>query len=365
MEGKPMKTKRVTHKRLHATWLGGLLIAVAVPVSFTVGARADVSANPDGNGAAAVAVATPPLNLPTVSAVDLPATINPDPPRSFVQKSSILWGYAAGVLGAPIVAYNINGGNVGGTVRGSCMPTPSEDGRGIAMDPLDGNLWYTFVSFPGFAGDGFIHKTTPPAPDGSCSHVSDLAVTTPTGQQDFGALDIDQGSKHIWAAGYKPVVVGSVERSYMYLIDRNTGKTLQSCWIPFRGGIAVGNDTLGYFRDNTLPGSGQYLLTDAGGVVTAPNSLAVIDTAGCHNGQQVTPVTEFAKNHGMAGVEFEWPGLINSANFAILNNGNQPFTGSTLIEFTGLTPIEDIALCGFRAAFGGSGNDFCPYPANY
>src|SRR5438132_5971208 len=122
VEGKPMKTKRVTHKRLHATWLGGLLIAVAVPVSFTVGARADVGANPDGNGAAAVAVATPPLNLPTVSAVDLLPTINPDPPRSFVQKSSILWGYAAAVLGAPIAPDNIKGVSVGGTVRGRSQP---------------------------------------------------------------------------------------------------------------------------------------------------------------------------------------------------------------------------------------------------
>jgi hypothetical protein len=330
-----------------------------VPVSFTVGAKADVSPNPNGTGSAALAVAMPPLNLPSVNAVDLPATLNPDPPRSFVQKSSILWGYEATFGSGRIIAYNINGGNPGGTVRGMCTPTESGNGRGLAMDPLDGNLWYTYLTGFTFTGDGIIHKTTPPAPDGNCTHVSDLAVTTPTGQKDFGALDIDQGSKHIWVAGYRPVIVSSVMRSYLYLIDRNTGKTLQSCWIPFRGG-GLGNDTLSYFVDNTLPGSGQYLLTDAGETVTSPNSLAVIDTASCHQGQQVTPVKEFSKSNGMAGIDFEWPGLISTDNNMLYNNGNQPFGSSTVIESTGAL-IEDIGLCGFRADFGGDGNDFCPY----
>jgi len=229
------------------------------------------------------------------------------------------------------------------------------------MDPLDANLWYTFVTFPAFAGDGFIHKTTPPN-TGSCTTVTTIPFGDGPGgtiQDDIGALDIDQGSKHIWAAGYKPVIVGGVARSYLYLVNRNNGSIIHSCWVPFGGG-GVGNDTLAYFRDTTLPGSGQYLLTDAGEIVTVPNSLAVIDTTDCKNGNMVTPVTTYPKAVGMTGIDFEWQGLIATDAFTLYKLGGPPFSTFTVLGST-TTLLEDIAYCGFRAKLGGDGNDHCPY----
>ena len=64
-------------------------------------------------------------------------------------------------------------------------------------------------------------------------------------------MGIDEATKHIWAAGYKPVLTAGVLRSYFYLVNRNNGLVLQSCWIPFRDG-GVGNATLSTMRDTTL-----------------------------------------------------------------------------------------------------------------
>jgi hypothetical protein len=329
-------------------------------VTFSIAGSPGVIADPldtsvVGNTSTAVANATPPLSFAVLDLVDTPATAVPTVTSSSGGPSQILWGYEAAGAAARILRYNI----ATGSVLGTCIPAGSLNGRGLAMDPLDGNLWYTFVTFPGFSGDGMIHKTTPPPPNGTCTPVTSIPVNGP--QKDIGALDIDVASKHIWAAGYHPILVGTVLRSYLYLVDRNNGNVIQSCWIPFRGG-GVGNDSLAYFRDKTLPGSGQYLLTDAGEDLTIPNSLAVIDTADCHKGQQVTPVAEFAKNHGMTGIDFEAPGLLNTDLLALYNNGNQPFASSTVIGPTTVLFLEDIAYCGFRARFGGDGNDICPYP---
>ena len=128
-----------------------------------------------------------------------------------------------------------------------------------------------------------------------------------TTQDDIGALDVDEASKHIWAAGYKPVSVPPVLRSYFYLVNRNNGKILRSCWIPFRGG-GVGNDTLTVYRNPSLPGSSKYFLTDAGENITVPNSLALIDQADCHGGGQVTPVMEFAKTTPGGVTSGSWNG---------------------------------------------------------
>src|SRR5882762_9511574 len=131
------------------------------------------------------------------------------------------------------------------------MPPFTENGRGVAFDPLDGNLWYTRVNGvtpPAFGGDGFIHKATPPSL--GCAPVTTIPFGDGPGgtiQDDIGALDVDQGSKHIWAAGYRPVRVGNTLLSYFYLVNRNNGKIIHSCAIPFRFG-GVGNDTLAYAR---------------------------------------------------------------------------------------------------------------------
>jgi len=328
-------------------------------------------ATPDGVTASADtpnAVAVPALlDLPFYSVPEAPVVPLADPAGPPGNFSHTLWGSEAALAGARILQYTVIPGVVPGP---TCVPAHGagfpvqQNGRGIAFDPLDGNLWNTTVVSGTFNGDGFIHKNTPPP---ACKVVTDIPFGDGPGgtvQDDIGALDVDEATKHIWAAGYQPVLVANVLRSYIYLVNRNNGHILQSCWIPFRGG-GEGNDTLAVYRNPSLPGSSKYLLTDAGELTTVPNSYALIDQSDCHGGQAVTPVMEFPKTtpFGVSGIDMEWPGLLNTNLFQLYNNGDQPFTTPTLLGNWGNTgAMEDISLCGFRGKFGGDGNDFCPYP---
>ncbi|TMG51781.1 MAG: hypothetical protein E6H91_02690 [Chloroflexi bacterium] len=288
-----------------------------------------------------------------------------DPPPGGKSNSTLMWGYEANFANSRILSYNI-APYAGGP---ECVPDaaaggPTGNGRGVAYDPLDGNLWITRLTF--FVGDGLIHKVTPPqVTPGTCPQVSVIPFGDGLGgtiQDDIGALDLDQGSKHIWAAGYAPIIVGlAPPRNYFYLVDRDNGKILQSCFIPANLLNGAGfNDSLSYARLPGLPGSGQYLLTDGGEFFAAP--LKVIDTASCHDGKQATIVATFQTTHGLTGIDFESPGLLSSDPFFLYNDGDQPFTSSTVIGPTTATfGLEDISFCGFRAKFGGDGNDGCPY----
>jgi hypothetical protein len=126
-------------------------------------------------------------------------------------------------------------------------------------------------------------------------------------QDDIGAIDVDEASKHLWVAGYQPVNVAGALLSSLYKVNRNTRKIIDSCAIPSRGG-GVGNDTLTVFRSEEPLGSSKYLLTDAGEDETRPDTLALIDQADCRGGV-VTPIMEFPKIQAMTAVDFEWPPL--------------------------------------------------------
>jgi hypothetical protein len=290
------------------------------------------------------------------------------PPDNF---SRILWGYEAS-LTARLLAYNI-GPPV--TPIANCFPDPVaigavSNGRGVAFDPLDGNLWITRLT--GFIGDGFIHKVTPPnVTPGICPRVDVIPFGDGPGgviQDDIGALDVDEATKHIWAAGYTPRLVPAVPglRSFIYLVNRNNGSIIRFCHVPFGGG-GVGNDTLSVFRATDLPGSSKYLLTDAGEPVTPNNgnTLLVIDQADCHSGAAVTPVAMVPKSVPMTGIDFEWPGLLSTTLTTLHDHDDFPFTANTFLGF--MSPsgsVEDISLCGFRAVWEGDGiggNDRCPY----
>jgi hypothetical protein len=294
--------------------------------------------------------------------------IAPDPPPG--NGGTLLWAYEANFGSARILSYNISpytpGPDCVPDIVGMGLGDPTGNGRGVAYDPLDGNLWITRLT--GFVGDGFIHKVIPPnatPTPGSCPQVTQIPFGDGPGgmiQDDIGALDVDQGSKQIWAAGYAPISVGGGPlRNYFYLVNRNNGKILQSCFIPANTLNGLGfNDSLSYARLPGLPGSGQYLLTDGGGFF-AGSPLEVIDTASCHNGGPATIVATFPLAHGVTGIDFEWPGLLSTdAFFNIYNDGDQPFTSTTPIGPTNAL-LEDISLCGFRAKFGGDGNDMCRY----
>jgi hypothetical protein len=313
----------------------------------------------------------PPSSVLNVDSYDLtdaladPVSAPNSPPGS---TSTLLWGYEANFGNSRILSYNI----APYTPGPDCVPDlaaggPTGNGRGVAYDPLDGNLWITRLDF--FLGDGLIHKVIPPnatPTPGTCPQVKAIPFGDGPGgliQDDIGALDLDQGSKHIWAAGYAPISVGGGPlRNYFYLVDRNNGKILQSCYIPANPLTVPFNESLTYARLKGLPGSGQYLMTD-GGAFFFGLPLRVIDTASCHDGKQATVVTSFNTTHGLTGIDFEWPGLLSTdAFFNIYNDGDQPFTSSTVIGPAGaLFGLEDISLCGFRAKLGGDGNDGCRY----
>jgi hypothetical protein len=277
--------------------------------------------------------------------------------------SRLLWGYEASFANSRVLSYDIGPPVVAGPF---CVPDaaaggPTGNGRGVAFDPLDGNLWTSRLTI--FAGDGLIHKITPPnVTPGVCPQVDVIPFGDGPGgvvQDDIGAIDVDEASKHLWVAGYLPVSVQGLLRAFIYKVNRNNGEIINYCWIP--PGPLDGNDTLTSARLPGLPGSGRYLLTDAEEFTpTAP--IQVLDQADCHDGQMVVPVTSFAKNQGMTGIDFEYPGLLNTNLSALFNNGNQPFTTATPHgPFGNSTTVEDISLCAFRAKFGGDGNDKCPY----
>jgi hypothetical protein len=296
-----------------------------------------------------------------------PVQQDPPPGKS---NSTLFWGYEANqAFGASrLLAYHAVPGSIAAPQAGECIPSGphispvASNGRGLAFDPLDGNLWISRLTI--FTGDQRIHKVTPPnVTPGICEEVNSLLVHYPGGlapeQPAFGALDTDQGSKHIWAAGYGPVSIGGQLRNYFYLVNRNNGLIIQSCWIPGLPGFQA-NNSLAYARLAGLPGSGQYLVTDNDEFFNG-DALLVIDTADCHKGTQVTPVAQFPKLRGMTGIDFEWLGFLYTELFQFWNGGDQPFTDNTYLGLTGTTYMEDISVCGFRAKFGGDGNDGCPY----
>jgi len=305
-----------------------------------------------------------PSTAAAVPAKDLLFQPEPDAPPG--NRSTLYWGYEMNLGGSRLIAYRAVEGN---PAEAECVPNgphvpPESNGRGVAFDPLDGNLWISRVDLM-FVGDSRIHKVKPPnVTPLVCPEVDSLLVHYPSGappeQKAYGALDTDQGSKHIWATGWDPVEVNDQLRNYFYLVNRNNGLILKSCWLPAKG-IFQGNDSLAYARLDGLPGSGQYLITDDG-AFTSNDPLLVLDTTDCKNGQEITPVFQFPKARGMTGIDFEWMGLLYVNIYQVFNAGNQPFTGDQFLGPTNTAYTNDIAVCGYRAKFGGGGNDACPYP---
>jgi hypothetical protein len=277
--------------------------------------------------------------------------------------STLLWGYEASFGNSRVLSYNIGPPTMAGPF---CVPDaaaggPTGNGRGVAFDPLDGNLWISRLT--GFTGDGLIHKITPPnVTPVVCPQVDVIPFGDGPGgliQDDIGAIDVDEATKHLWVAGYIPVLQNAVLKSFIYKVNRNNGEIINFCWTP--PGPFPGNDTLAVFRSTKLPGSSKYLLTDAEEFTpTAP--IRVIDQASCHDGLQAEVVATFPKSRGMTGIDFEWPGLLNTDLFSLFNNGDQPFAMSVAHgPFGNTVTMEDLSLCAYRAKFGGDGNDKCPY----
>jgi len=186
------------------------VIAVAAALVFTSGAAGGSTdypafATPDGvtatsgtPNAAAVPQLVPVSEYKVPAVPADPIAESNTPPGNF---NSRLWGYEAAGTAARILQYDVGPTGMGPVVAtGSCIPThtvgflTSQNGRGMAFDPQDGNLWNTHVLFPGFIGDGFIHKNTPPP---MCTPVTSIPFGDGPGgtiQDDIGAIDVDEAS---------------------------------------------------------------------------------------------------------------------------------------------------------------------------
>jgi len=219
-----------------------------------------------------------------------------------------------------------------------CVPAPSGNGRGIAFDPVDGDLWSSFVSGATYAGDGLIHKTTLPP---GCASVGSIPFGDGPAigdQNDIGAIDIDPDDADLWIAGYKPIV----GNSFLYKVNRTTGAILESCSVPFVG--TGGNDTLAVAKIPGLTGSGKYLLTDAGENL---KNLMAVDAATCSGGSPAIVVTTFAipLTFGMTGIDYEQGRLIATDSYNIYNLGGPPFSAVLATMSSGVgSVLEDITL---------------------
>jgi hypothetical protein len=346
---------------MHKVVLLGCFV-MALGATWMVGAAGAATNSPLQPPAGSVFNAPPGYTLPDTKAA--PASV-PAPHGSL---SHLLWGYESNFSESKLTAYTFDPYSV----VASCVPSGPNipalsNGRGVAFDPIDGNLWISPLN--GFVGDGQIHKVSPPnVTPGTCPEIETLTVHAKQGQPiqpDYGALDVDNKSGHIWAAGYSPVSVGGgAPRNYFYEINRNNGLILQSCYIPLFSDGA--NDSLTVMKHTNLPGSAQYLVTDGGEHLDT--TIKVIEQSSCHQGHEATVVATTNVDHGVTGIDFEWPGLLNTDLFALFNNGD--FSSPLWGPGTPLGPTtrvnEDISLCGYSATFGGDGSDHCPYsPPSY
>jgi len=231
------------------------------------------------------------------------------------------------------------------TFETSCLPTPSGNGRAIAFDPQDSNLWYAFIG----PADGFIHKTTRPP---GCVHVTQIPFGDGPGgatQDDIGALDLEPGTNRLWAAGYTPVA----DRQVLYQVNASTGAILKACSVPKALFDPGGNDTLAYTEQvGTLP-AGSYLLTDAGEFNTL-DPLQVVDasSAAPYAGPEFVPpcivVATFDPPVGVTGIDVEDPppnDLIATDTQLIYDFGDAPYTlVGAVMPATPADSLEDITL---------------------
>jgi hypothetical protein len=207
-----------------------------------------------------------------------------------------------------------------------CLPVPSGNGRAIAFDLQDSNLWYAFVGPP----DGFIHKTTPPP---ACTPAGMIPFGDGPGgatQDDIGALDLEPGTNRLWAAGYTPVN----NRQVLYEVNSSNGAILRACSVAKALFDPGGNDTLAVTHDIAgLPG-GTYLLTDAGEFNTLdPLMVADAASAAAYTGPASVPpctiVAAFDPLVGVTGIDFEDPpadDLIGTDLNLIYDFGPAPYT---------------------------------------
>jgi uncharacterized repeat protein (TIGR01451 family) len=182
--------------------------------------------------------------------------------------SGRLWAYNAldgATNTSPMRVWNLSDDNLVATfvLRSE---SPYNNGRGVAYDPTDGNIWNSEVD--SFNGDGVIHKN-PPLGGPDITTIPDPGGVNGPG---IGALAYDSETNVLWAAAYQPIN----GQSLLYELDPSNGDVLATCQVPFQGG-GEGNDTLVVAHPLDL-GAKKVLLTDGGEILS---TLFAIDPETC------------------------------------------------------------------------------------
>ena len=127
---------------------------------------------------------------------------------SHLKPSGLLWAYDAG-NNAPIRVWDLST-----DILVTTFVPRNGNGRGVAHDPTDGNIWTTtLLAF--FNGDGLIHKN-PPLGGPDITTIPDPGGFNGPG---IGALDYDPEENVLWAAVYQPID----DQSFFYKLNPSNG----------------------------------------------------------------------------------------------------------------------------------------------
>lgn len=238
----------------------------------------------------------------------------------------LLWEARASNGNAPILVWDLATDAVVASFQ-----TTGYNGRGAAIDPVDGNLWTSNVKKgTDYPGDGWIHKY--PRLGGA-----ELASIPDPGGLDgpgIGALDFDREEGVLWAAAYRPIGGESV----FYKLDPATGRVLKTCSFPFQDSLP-GNDTLAVACPADIGGR-KVLLTDGG--EGGLGTLFAIDTSDC------SVVQTYSIPVGVTGIDVDdETGVLIGANHAtesLVNLGRAPYGAVVSSLPVGSRMSEDLSL---------------------
>ena len=166
------------------------------------------------------------------------------------------------------------------------VPVPAgAHGAGVAVEPTNGNLWFTAVTFPSGAGDGTIFQVDPTT--GAITQEIPVTGTAPPsasgiGHNLFSGIAVDRFDRaHLWLADQ----YGEHGSNYVYEVSVADGQVIRTCTVSdFWAGIAnVQNLTIG------VGAYGVYVAPRFGGIVPPSDVLTYSRVCGASGAFRLAP----------------------------------------------------------------------------